>query len=135
MNSFFIFVLVVFDEVCMLYVLIEDWFNVCLLVDVLDILLVCFIDDFSMVGIGGVCLDKLVFVCFFVVMYGGCFGLCIVVDDVVFLVVVGNVCGVCYWEDQVDVQGCMWCEVLVLLCVDVDGVLCWQVLYEMLVGG
>ncbi len=135
MNSPPISALAAFDEVRALHVLIEDWFNARLPVDALDTLLARFTDDFSMVGISGVRLDKPALARFFAAMHGGRPGLRIALDDVAFLAVAGNVCGVRYREDQADAQGRTRREALALLRADADGALRWQALHETSVGG
>ncbi|WP_422506326.1 DUF4440 domain-containing protein [Stenotrophomonas sp. GZD-301] len=123
-----------FDEVRALHVLIEDWFNARLPADALDALLACFTDDFSMVGIGGVRLDKPALARFFAAAHGGRAGLRIAVDDLAFLALPGNACAVRYREDQTGAQGSTRREALALLRADAGGVLRWQALHETSVG-
>jgi hypothetical protein len=126
--------LAAFDEVRALHVLIEDWFNARLPTHALDALLARFTDDFSMVGIGGVRLDKPALARFFAAMHGGRAGLRIAVDDLAFLALPGAACGVRYREDQADAQGSTRREALAVLRTDAGGALRWQALHETSVG-
>ncbi|WP_411851246.1 DUF4440 domain-containing protein [Stenotrophomonas sp. LGBM10] len=127
--------LAAFDEVRALHVLIEDWFNARLPADALEALLARFTDDFSMVGIGGVRLDKPTLARFFAAAHGGRVGLRIAVDDLAFLPLPGNACAVRYREDQADAQGSTRREALAVLRADTGGALRWQALHETSVGG
>lgn len=124
------------EEVRVLHVLIEDWFNARVPATALDTLLARFGDDFSMVGIAGVRMDKATVAGFFAAMHGGRRGLRIEVDDLACTALPGGACAVRYREDQTEVQGATTRrEALALLVAAPGGGLQWQALQETSVGG
>ena len=85
-----------FTEIHDLHVLIEDWFTGRAPVAALDALLARFNDDFSMVGIRGVRLDKPALAGFFGSAHGSRPGLQITVDALQYLPLGANACAVRY---------------------------------------
>jgi hypothetical protein len=125
-----------FEEVRVLHVMIEDWFNARLPAGDLERLLARFTDDFSMVGIGGVRLDKPALARFFAAAHGGRAGLRIDVAALAAIALPGTACAVRYREDQTDHAGASTRrEALAVLVAGLDGGLQWAALQETPVGG
>ncbi|MFN4161575.1 MAG: DUF4440 domain-containing protein [Stenotrophomonas sp.] len=125
-----------FDEVRMLHMLIEDWFNARLPASDLERLLARFTDDFSMVGIGGVRLDKPALARFFAGAHGRRAGLRIEVAELAAIALPGGACAVRYREDHTDhAGGATRREALAVLVAGHDGGLQWAALQETSVGG
>lgn len=125
-----------FEEVRVLHVMIEDWFNARLPASALERLLARFSDDFSMVGIGGVRLDKAALARFFAGAHGGRAGLHIAVAEQALIALPGAACAVRYREDQTDAAGVSTRrEALAVLVVGPEGELQWTALQETSVGG
>jgi hypothetical protein len=125
-----------FNEIHDLHVLIEDWFTGRSPLAALDTLLARFSEDFSMVGIRGVRLDKPALAGFFGSVHGSRPGLQITVDALQYLPLGANACAVRYREDQIgaDATGNRR-EALAVLVSRPDGTLRWQALHETAVGG
>jgi hypothetical protein len=124
-----------FTEIHDLHVLIEDWFTGRAPVAALDTLLARFNDDFSMVGIRGVRLDKPALAGFFGSAHGSRPGLQITVDALQYLPLGANACAVRYREDQREAGGAGHRrEALAILVDRADGTLAWQALHETAVG-
>lgn len=125
-----------FEEVRVLHVLIEDWFNARLPMAALATLLARFNADFSMVGIAGRRLDMPALTGFFGAAHGGRKGLRITIDALAFIALPGDACAVRYREEHTDAQGATTRrEALAILQADTDGTLRWQALHETSVGG
>lgn len=125
-----------FDEVRVLHVLIEDWFNARLPATALETLLGRFDEDFSMVGIAGRRVDKAALAGFFAAAHGSRSGLRIEVDALTCSVLPGAACVVRYREDQTDAHGATTRrEALAVLLPGEGGSLQWQALHETSVGG
>ncbi len=125
-----------FNEIHDLHVLIEDWFTGRSPVAALDTLLARFSEDFSMVGIRGVRLDKSTLAGFFAAAHGSRPGLRITIDAMTYLPLGTGACAVRYREDQSDAQGTgNRRESLAILVGGTDGMLRWQALHETVVGG
>lgn len=123
------------EEVRVLHVLIEDWFNARVPATALDALLARFDDDFSMVGITGGRMDKATVAGFFAATHGGRRGLRIEVDDLACTALPGGACAVRYREHQTDAQGNATRREALAVLVAGDGALRWQALHETSVGG
>ena len=125
-----------FDEVRVLHVLIEDWFNARLPATALDTLLQRFGRDFSMVGIPGRRVDRAALATFFAAAHGSRAGLRIEVAALTCSVLPGATCVVRYREDQTDAQGATsGREALAVLVPGTSGRLQWQALHETAIGG
>ncbi len=125
-----------FDEVRLLHVMIEDWFNARVPARDLERLLARFSDDFSMVGIGGMRLDKPALARFFASAHGGRPGLRIEVAELAPIALPGDACAVRYREDQTDAAGLSTRrEALAVLVIGPGGELQWTALQETSVGG
>jgi hypothetical protein len=124
------------EEVRVLHVMIEDWFNARLPARDLEGLLARFTDDFSMVGIGGTRLDKPALARFFAGAHGRRTGLRIAVAELAVIALPGGACAVRYREDQTDHAGISTRrEALAVLVAGGDGGLQWAALQETSVGG
>ena len=124
-----------FDEVRVLHVLIEDWFNARLPATALASLLERFDEDFSMVGIAGRRVDKTALATFFAAAHGSRRGLRIALASLACSVLPGATCVVRYREDQTDAQGATTGrEALAVLVPDKSGRLQWQALHETAIG-
>lgn len=121
-------------EIYYVYVVICDWLVGDLWVDVLDVLMVCFVEDFLMVMLYGVVLDKIVLGELFCSKGGICFGLCIEIDGESLLVLGVDGVILVYWEIQFDVVGCSECLFIVVLYCDDEGWLYWCYLQEIFCG-
>jgi len=125
-----------FNEIHDLHVLIEDWFTGRSPVDALTKLLARFSEDFSMVGVRGVRLDKPALAGFFASAHGSRPGLRITVDAMQYLPLAPAACAVRYREDQIGADGTgNRREALAILVTGTDGTLRWQALHETVVGG
>lgn len=125
-----------FEEVRVLHLMIEDWFNARLPASALERLLARFSDDFSMVGIGGVRVDKPALARFFAATHGGRAGLRIAVADLAAIALPGAACAVRYREDHTDAAGVSTRrESLAVLVAGPEGGLQWRALQETSVGG
>lgn len=125
-----------FDEVRVLHVLIEDWFNARLPATALDTLLQRFDKDFSMVGIAGRRVDRAALATFFAAAHGSRAGLRIAVEQLTCSVLPGDTCVVRYREDQTDAQGAGSArQALAVLVPGRDGGLQWYALHETAIGG
>lgn len=124
-----------FNEIHDLHVLIEDWFTGRSPVAALDTLLARFSEDFSMVGIRGIRLDKPTLAGFFAAAHASRPGLRITIDAMTYLPLGTGACAVRYREDQIEAQHAdNRREALAILLTGTDGVLRWQALHETVVG-
>jgi len=124
-----------FNEIHDLHVLIEDWFTGRSPVAALDTLLARFSEDFSMVGIRGIRLDKPTLAGFFAAAHASRPGLRITIDAMSYLPLGTGACAVRYREDQIEAQHAgNRREALAILLTGTDGVLRWQALHETVVG-
>ncbi|MCW6026949.1 hypothetical protein K4043_02830 [Stenotrophomonas sp. SRS1] len=125
-----------FTEIHDLHVLIEDWFTGRSPVAALGTLLARFSEDFSMVGIRGIRLDKPALADLFASAHGSRPGLQITVDAMQYLPLAPAACAVRYREDQIGADGTgNRREALAVLVSRPDGTLRWQALHETVVGG